>query len=311
MQDFKDTRIVDNFYQTSSFFPMPTILVGTQCEDGMTNLGAYSLCFPYYIAGKACYAMLLITRNSSNTAANLLRNGKCSLNFIPAKRKFIQEAVRLGYPGDTPAEKMKNCLFTLQKGQMAFENPGEERPLIVREAFQVFECTWLRELDGAAGDKVWEEYLPPYHDFNGITSEYGAHFILRVEKILLKGRQYDGIINGIDTGTFPAVPVDYGFRDNTHFWVSPFRRPIKEPLPAGKGINLSSVIYAAGRVDPQIKFTEEACAKLVKVPRIFLGTALKGCTDWARSNDITLITAEHMDIIRDKRAAEKNADSKR
>lgn len=52
MNEFKDMRIVDNFYQTSSSFPMPTILVGTVSENGQTNLGAYSLCFPYYIAGK-------------------------------------------------------------------------------------------------------------------------------------------------------------------------------------------------------------------------------------------------------------------
>lgn len=59
MNEFKDMRIVDNFYQTSSFFPMPTILVGTVSENGQTNLGAYSLCFPYYIAGKDYYAMIL------------------------------------------------------------------------------------------------------------------------------------------------------------------------------------------------------------------------------------------------------------
>ena len=29
MSSFKDLRIVDNFYQTSAFFPMPTIMVGT------------------------------------------------------------------------------------------------------------------------------------------------------------------------------------------------------------------------------------------------------------------------------------------
>ena len=52
MEEFKDLRIVDNFYQTSAFFPMPTTLVGTVSENGQTNLGAYSLCFPYYIAGK-------------------------------------------------------------------------------------------------------------------------------------------------------------------------------------------------------------------------------------------------------------------
>ena len=58
MNGFKDMRIVDNFYQTSSFFPMPTTEIGTLNEEGKTNLGSYSLCFPYYIAEKTimlCY----------------------------------------------------------------------------------------------------------------------------------------------------------------------------------------------------------------------------------------------------------------
>ncbi|MDE6691426.1 MAG: hypothetical protein K2K04_05585, partial [Clostridia bacterium] len=80
MDEFKDLRIVDNFYQTSAFFPMPTTLVGTVSENGQTNMGAYSLCFPYYIAGKEYYAMILECRNSSNTAQNILRTKKCSLN---------------------------------------------------------------------------------------------------------------------------------------------------------------------------------------------------------------------------------------
>ena len=28
-KDFKDVRIMDNFYQSSSFFPMPLTLIGT------------------------------------------------------------------------------------------------------------------------------------------------------------------------------------------------------------------------------------------------------------------------------------------
>ena len=64
-------------------------------------------------------------------------------------------------------------------------------------------------------------------------------------------------------------------------------------------------MYAADRIDPEIKFTEEACAKLVNVPRIFLPTALKGCVAWAKENGVTLITEEHMNIINDKRAKEK------
>ena len=39
---FKNIRMVDNFYQTSSFFPMPTTLIATLDEKGQTNLGAYS-----------------------------------------------------------------------------------------------------------------------------------------------------------------------------------------------------------------------------------------------------------------------------
>ena len=52
MSSFKNLRIVDNFYQTSMFYPMPTMLISTLSPSGATSLGAYSLCFPYYIAGK-------------------------------------------------------------------------------------------------------------------------------------------------------------------------------------------------------------------------------------------------------------------
>lgn len=30
----------------------------------------------------------------------------------------------------------------------------------------------------------------PYNDFNGITSKYGAHFILSIDKILMKPEYY-------------------------------------------------------------------------------------------------------------------------
>lgn len=34
MDELKELRIVDNFYQTSAFFPMPTVLAGTVSENG-------------------------------------------------------------------------------------------------------------------------------------------------------------------------------------------------------------------------------------------------------------------------------------
>lgn len=144
LNGFKDLRIVDNFYQTSSFFPMPTTEIGTLSENGETNVGSYSLCFPYYIAGKEYYAMILCCRNSSNTAKNILRTGKCTINFIPDNRKYFKEAVRLGYPGETTEEKMKDTIFHLIDGKKARENTNEQFPKIIQEAFQVFECTWVK-----------------------------------------------------------------------------------------------------------------------------------------------------------------------
>ena len=170
---------------------------------------------------------------------------------------------------------------------------------------QVFECTWVRELDGAENDQVQEEYLPPYHQFNGITSQHGAHFILKIEHILMKPKYYDAIINGVDARSFPTVPVDYGYRDSKNFWYTRFRRPIAEPIPENKGVGLDSVKYAASRIDPEVKFTDEACAMLVKVPRVFLNTVLKGCVSWAKENKVTLITEKEMQIIQDKRNKEK------
>ena len=225
MSSFKDLRIVDNFYQTSLFFPMPTVLISTLAEDGSTSLGPYSLVQPYYVAGKEYYAMLLNCRNSSNTAQHLLRTGKCAINFIPDDRKYFKWAVKLGWPGDTPAEKMKDCRFTLEKG-IADEKEGP-RPMVVKESFQVIECTWMRHLDGADRDEPgqMEGYEPPYHDFNGITSKFGATFILRVDKILMKPKYYNAIINGVKSRDFPRVPVDYGYRDSKNFWYTRFPAP--------------------------------------------------------------------------------------
>ncbi len=306
MSSFKDLRILDNFYQTSSFFPMPTVVIGTLCKDGSTSFGPYSLVAPYYIAGKDYYAMLLCARNSSNTAQNLLQNGKCSLNFISDKRKYFKECVRLGFPGDTPKEKMQNCIFTKEDGLMCKEQPEYIFPKVAGEAFQVFECTWIKELDNAERDQVGllDGYPPPYHDFNGITSKFGAHFILRIDKILMKEKFYNGIINGVKAGDFPHMPIDYGYRDSKNFWLSRFKRPVAEPL-ANRSVDFNAVRYAADRADGVVKFTDEACMLLIKVPRIFLSAALKGSVEWAKQHEITLITEEHMKMINDKRAGEK------
>ncbi len=192
MSSFENLRIVDNFYQTSLFFPMPTVVISTLCEDGTTNLGPYSLVQPYYVAGRDYYAMLLNCRNSSNTAQNILRTGKCAINFI----------------------------------------------------------------------------------------------------------------NGVKASDFPPLPVDYGYRDSKNFWFHRKKHMRAELLPMREA-SLESVRYAAERVDDKIKFTDDALKLMLNVPRVFLPAALKGCVDWARENNVELITEEHMKIINDKRSKEK------
>ena len=309
MSSFKDLRIVDNFYQTSLFFPMPTVLISTIADNGETNCGAYSLVQPYYVAGKDYYAMLLCCRNSSNTCQNIIKRKKCAINFINDDRKYFKEAVRLSWPGDTTEEKMKDFNLTLEVGECQSQNPDDIRPKIIAECPQVIECTWDDSLDNGfmdgplpEGEDHYEK--DSYHNFNGITSPYGAHLILRIDKILMKEKYYNAIINGVKKKDFPPLAVDYGYRDSKNFWYHKHRRMIAELLPVRK-TTLQSVRYAADRIDPEVHFTDDALETIVNVPRIFLPTVLKGCVAWAKENNCKEITAAEMKIINDKRNKEK------
>ena len=309
MSSFKDLRIVDNFYQTSLFFPMPVVLISTLTDDGKTTVGPYSLVQPFYVAGKDYYAMLLSARNSSNTAQNLIKHKKCVINFLPDKKSYFKETVRLGWPGDTPEEKMKDFKFTLEDGLRQKEDPEGVYPKVIAESIEALECTWVDTLDGAENDQPMAEgadhyELEKYHDFNGITSPYGAHFVLKIDHILMKEKYYNAIINGVRRSDFPPLPVDYGYRDSKNFWYHKHNFMIPELLPMRK-TTVASVRYAADRIDPSIHFTDEALAKLVNVPRVFLPTVLKGCISWAKENGVTEITEKEMEIINDKRSKEK------
>ena len=187
----------------------------------------------------------------------------------------------------------------------------KNRPQVIAEAFQVFECTWDFELEGADKynvEDIDDGHPGPYNDFNGITSKYGAHFILNIDKILMKEKYYDAIVNGVKANSFPNVPVDYGYRDSTNFWYTKFPRiskPIAEPIPAPKEVDIASIKFAADRIDDVVKFSDDALKNFVKIPRPFLKTVLNGCVAWAKENNVTLITAEHVKIINDKRKQEK------
>ena len=298
--EFKEIRIMDNFYQSSSFFPMPLTLIGTLDEKGeLTSFGAYSLIFPYYIAGKDYYAMVLECRNTSNTAKGLLRHGKCSICFLPYSKNNFKRHVDLGFPGDTPEEKMKDFPFHVIDSQI-----DSSRPKIIKEALQVFECSWVKELDNASEDKVLDEYNPPYHNFNGITSKYGAHFILKIDKILLKEKYFNALINGVNRTNFCPLPTNWGYRDSKNFWCSGYKKPVPVGIP-NREVDITSVRYAADRLNSDVKFTDEALKTLVKVPRPFLKLVLQGCVNWAKENNVAIITEKEMKIISDKRSKDK------
>ena len=249
--------------------------------------------------------MLLCCRNSSNTAQNILKNGKCTLNFIDDKPSTFKEAVKLSWPGDKTEEKMAKCNFKLEKSLIE-EETGEKRPMVLTDAIEAVECTWVRELEGADKFKAGElaGYEPPYNDFNGITSKFGAHFILKIDKILMKKKYAQAIINGVKSWDFPPLPVDYGYRDSKNFWFHRKTRMRAELLQVRQA-SLESVRYAADRVDDKVRFTDEALKTILGVPRPFLPMVLKGCVAWAKENNVELIDETHMKIINDKRAKEK------
>jgi len=283
--DFTEVRILDNFYQTSSFFPMPVVLVSTLSSSGQTNLGPYSLCFPHMITGGRDHGMMLIARGTSNTAENIIRTRVCAINFIPDKKKYMKNCVMLGYPGETTEQKMKNSIFSLIPSTRDNSQGAQKYPLIVQEAFQIFECTWD------------ERYpLKPHEEL------VECHFLLRIDKIIMKKKWRDCLFKGKG---FPRMPIDYGYRDNVRFWFAKHSRPYAVPIPKEKGNAIETVKYACTRFDPDITWQDEACAKLVKVPNIFLNKVLSGIVGEAKKEGISTITPEFMDKIRDKRSGNK------
>ncbi len=120
----------------------------------------------------------------------------------------------------------------------------------------------------------------------------------------MKDKYYNAIVNGVKAKDFPPVPVDYGYRDSTNFWCSPFKKPFPEKIQAKEG-DINSVKYAAKRIDPEVVFTDEACAQLTKIPRVFLKAALTQMVSIAKEEGINVIDESALQIINDKRRKEK------
>ena len=165
----------------------------------------------------------------------------------------------------------------------------------------------MKELDHADKDKVQEEYEGPYHDFNGITSKYGAHFILRIDHILIKDKYYDSIINGATRKNFCPLPTNWGYRDSAYFWCSPFHKPDKVGIP-NREVDVSSVRYAVDRLNNNnVIFTDDALKMLVNIPRPFLKLVLQGCVKWANDNNVSVIDKPEMEQINLERKTKRGS----
>ena len=195
---------------------------------------------------------------------------------------------------------MKDCHFKLIKGEC-----DGERPLILEDAYQVMECSWDDSLENGYESKKHlgelEGVEPPYKDFNGITSKFGCHFILRIDKILMVEKYANNLKQGLKRNSFPKVPVDYGYHDSKNFWYMRFGgfRPVAEPIADSNSGSVDSVMYCAERLDTKVKFTREACELYVKIPRPFMKAALMQIAEIAEKNGIMVV---------DKPAAERIAE---
>lgn len=188
-QTFTSVPIGEQFYQSSSYFPMPVVLVSTLAPDGQTNLAPYSLLFPRVEPGR--HLLELVCGKGNKTAENLLRTGVAAISFIVDDTRLLEGCRQLARPAPT-ADKMRESLFDL------VDSPaGPDRPQLVEQAVQVYEC----RLDRTVEHDVFE----------------GRHrFVLEVEHIWMKPRWFDALRRSEGA---PSLAIDYGFRQTASSWL--------------------------------------------------------------------------------------------
>lgn len=288
-ESFHRVHPKDNFYQSAGFFPMPFALVTTVNEQGVTSIGPHSLAFPFDIIEQP--SMMLISRASSNTSTNLQRGSKAALHFIEYKENWLRPIVALGYPGVEPEEKMKGIPFEMVRTPSAEYAGDPEFPLLMKDAFQVFEC----ELDG-------EFHYQPGRDTDPPGCE--KFWCLKVRNILLKETFHERLLAQKE---FPSMPLSYGFRHNEagdrRFFFCSHNRPKPVPIPMAKGLEANSVYYTANKLDPEVRFDLEACKLLIEVPKALLTVALKGVIREAKKQGVTMVDADFIRQVNAKRRA--------
>ena len=269
-----EVPVTGNFYQTASFFPMPFSCIATVDDDGETSIGPYSLAFPFDLIERP--SVMLIARASANTVHHLERRGKAALNFIEFDRDWLEAVVRLGYPGQTPHEKMDAIPFELEPSPTPGRAEDPEFPRIMKDAFQVWECSLDREFVHAPARTTDPDSCERF-------------MLLRVENILLR-ESFAARLEHEDG--FPRMPISYGFRHHTgerRFFFCEHERPFAVPVPTDIGPPHQTIFYEANRIDPAVRFDEDACKRLTAIPKPFLRMALRGIVAEAKAAGVELV----------------------
>ena len=266
---FVDSPMRDNWYQASSYFVSSFALITSLVADGTTSIGPYQLTFPFEVSHDRSF--MVISRPTSNTVRHVHQTKKCALNFVEFNRRQLKTILQFGYPGQEPADKMKDNCFTLVDSPTPGREAGSGCPKIIKEAFQVYECTWAEER----------------HVESIIPRSTSAHLLLRIDNILLKESWKKNLENGGER--MPRVPITYGFRGGHKFWFAKPGRAFWLPVPTDRGSKHDAIMYEANRLDDQVQFTADACQELTGVPRAFLTTVLKGIARQAKEQGVTTV----------------------
>jgi len=271
----------DNWYQASSFYGSSFALITTVNENGLTNIGPYQLSFPFEVIERRSW--MVLSRATSNTATNVKRTRKCALNFVEYDKKQIQTILDFGFPGQTTEEKMEYNTFDLIDSPTPGRQSSDIFPKIIKEAFQVFECT----LDV---DRINENPI--------LRDSPTAHLLLNIDNILMK-ESWTKYIDGTKD-EMPHVPLTYGFRGASTFWFGEVGPAYKLPIP-DKGAKHDVVQYEANRMDDDVHFTMDACKQLTGIPPTFLRAALGGIIQAAKAQGVSEVDVEFLDKLNAER----------
>lgn len=273
----------DNWYQSSSYYVSSFALITTVDEDGRTNIGPYQLSFPFEVFGRRSW--MVVSRPGSNTDRHVRRTHKCALHFIEYDKELIETILKFGYPGQATAEKMAYNCFELMDSPTPGRQPDGVHPQIIREAYEVYECTL--DVERMAENPI-------------LAESTSSHLLLNIDNILLKKKWKDNLEGG--GTTMPAAALTYGFRGASKFWFGEVQEPYSLPIP-DLGPRVEVVMYEANRLDDEVRFTTEACEQLTGIPRAFLRQALQGIVAVAKQRGVTNIDLDFVQQLNAERDA--------